>query len=156
NDVVGKFNCAFDARIRGIDEIHIDFAYLVHNPKAARWGIKERYQSLRENVLPGVLLNVIQSTWPVNATLNEITNFGRWTLNDVHDRLAFVHAFHHPSAVQRPGVTGLTAAGGIKRRAVESDGSPPTNSLSDINDAGVKLDQMRVRVIEPFGPGHDV
>jgi hypothetical protein len=71
-----------------------------------------------------------------------------------HARLAVVDAFNNSRAVERAGVTRLTAASRIKRRAVENDTAPTTNAIRYVNHTSFKLDKMRVGIIESLGYGH--
>src|SRR5215217_8443394 len=57
-------------------------------------------------------------------------------------------------AVERARITRLPTARRIKRSAVEHDCSPTTDAVSDIDNASIKLDQMRIRIIKTFSYGH--
>jgi hypothetical protein len=48
----------------------------------------------------------------------------------------------------------LTTASRIKRSAIENERGPATDAIGDVDDACVKLDQMRIGIIETFGYRH--
>jgi predicted metalloprotease with PDZ domain len=106
-------------------------------------------------VLAGVLLNVIEAAGPVDSALYRGANRRRWSLYYMKHGLALVDAFNDPSAVKRSRIARLSAARGIKSCAVERDCGPAADSLRYLNDARVKLDQMRIGVIETFGYRHE-
>src|ERR1051326_2908613 len=73
-----------------------------------------------------------------------------------HTVLAVVDALLHTRAVECSSVTRLTAAGRIKRCAVEHDRGPTTDAIAQINHTSVKLDQMRVGIIKTFSYSHTI
>ena len=81
-------------------------------------------------MLAGVLLHMIQTARPIDSSFYSRANFGRPSLNHMqHAVLFIVDTFDHAQTVERAGVAGLTAAGGIKSRAIERDGSPAADAL---------------------------
>jgi hypothetical protein len=71
-----------------------------------------------------------------------------------HSVLLIVNALENFAVSKRAGIAWLSAARWIKRRAVESHCGPAANALGFVDDSRVKLDQMRIVVIEAFCNGH--
>jgi hypothetical protein len=88
-----------------------------------------------------VLLHVIETAWPIDSSSHDRIASRRNTLDHVkHALLAVVDAFHYTRAVERSGITRLSAARGIERSAIENDRSPSTHAIGHVNHASFKLD----------------
>jgi hypothetical protein len=112
-------------------------------------------ERLRQNVLAGVLLYVVQPARPINSSSNDRIARRRETLHDVkHATFTIIDALGHARAVERARVAGLSAAGRIKSRAIEHDRAPATDTFRRVDYASFKLDQMRVVIIEAFSRWH--
>src|SRR6266498_3987450 len=68
--------------------------------------------------------------------------------------VAFVNTFGYSSTIKSARVTWLTTSGWIKRSAVQSNGGPVDNALTNIDDASVKFNQMGIGVIQTFSWAH--
>jgi predicted metalloprotease with PDZ domain len=68
--------------------------------------------------------------------------------------LAIVDTLDNARTVECAGVARLAAAGRIKRGAIEHDGGPATDAVSDVNHSRFKLDQVRVGVVKTFSHRH--
>ena len=155
DDIVRQLNRTFNHLRRGIVQLNIDLTRRIEHAKAASRSVEEVDKRLRQNVLARVLLQVVQPSRPVDAPAHNITTTRRRTLDHVqHTLVAIVDALDHAHAVERTRVTRLATASRIKRSAIENEGGPATDTISDIDDASVKLDQMRIGIIETFGYSH--
>src|SRR5215204_2994299 len=61
NYVVRQFNSTFDHFITWAGKLDVNFAGVMQHPKAARGRFEQSDESLRENVLAGVLLDVVEA-----------------------------------------------------------------------------------------------
>jgi hypothetical protein len=113
-------------------------------------------EGLREDVLPRVLLQMIETARPINPSLDLRAHLRRRAFDDVpHDaRLFFVNAFDDARRAERACVARLAAASRVKRGAVERDGEASRPFVRDVEDARVELREMRVVIIEAFGHAH--
>ena len=66
DDIVSQLNCAIDDSIAGVRQFHINLANLIEHAETARWRIEQGDECLRENVLAGVLLNMIETPRPID------------------------------------------------------------------------------------------
>ena len=149
--IVRELNCAFDYFCSWIIELDVDFARRFHHAKTSRRSVEERDESLRENVLAGVLLYVVQASSPIDSPAHDCITTRRGALDHMkHAVVAVVDALNHTRTVERSSVARLSAARWIKRRAIENHRGPTTDALSDIYYASFKLDQMRIGIIETF------
>jgi len=100
----------------------------------------------REQVLPGVLLHMIEAPVPIeNAIDRPIRHRSR---HPMRDTFALVDHLNNRDAPDRPGIERLPAGGGIKGRAIEVSGGAPAGCLED---AGSKVAEVAIVVVEPFG-----
>ena len=67
--------------------------------------------------------------------------------------IAIINTLDDSRAVKSAGVAWLPAACWVKGGTIEYDSGPATDAFSNIDDTRVKLDEMRIRVLESFG-GH--
>ena len=95
---------------------------------------KSRVENRGQNVLPGVLLHMIEAPIPINTSLHR-TNFNRLVDNMEHF-LFFVDHIDDTRISNQPRIVGLAAGGGIKRGAIQfyaprcyRPGSPPKSLL---------------------------
>src|SRR6185503_9106142 len=99
-----------------ITQIHINLTRSFEHTKTPRGRVEKRDERLRENVLPGVLLHVVQSTRPVHTPVHNRTTRRRRTLDHVqHTIVTVVDALNHARSVERSGVAWLAASSRIKR-----------------------------------------
>jgi hypothetical protein len=96
---------------------------------------------LRENVLTGVLLHMIQPPQPIYAAFYNRSTCGCRALNNMqHAIITIVDTLNDSRAIEGAGVAWLTAARRIERRLIEDHCRPATDAFSDIDDASFKLD----------------
>ena len=65
-----------------------------------------------EEMLPGVLLHVIEAARPVDDPAHQLQVARRWRREHVRDAIALVDDVGHGDAAQRAGVERLSAGGG--------------------------------------------
>ena len=101
-----------------------------------------------KNVLPGVLLHLVEAVRPVDRARD--ARAFRVAIEHVGDGFAFIDDIEDWNAGDRSMVRGLSARVRIKRRAVEID----ANTISlwrSAQNIRLKLAQVTVAVVEPFG-----
>jgi hypothetical protein len=152
DDFVGALDGALDALVRRVGQFDIYFRGVGRHAEAAGLRAEQLDESLRENVLPGVLLHVVEAARPIDAAAH-LGPFGRGVaLYDVEHALRLsVDALDDAGAAERAGVRRLPAAGRVEGRAVERDGRAAVVRARQGQDARVELGQVRVVVVEPFG-----
>jgi hypothetical protein len=127
--------------------IKIDRRRRTAQVKADRPGGQLALERRRQQVLPGVLLHVIEPAVPVDMPAHAAVLFER-AIDQMRDvAILVVEDVEHPGLVERPDVEGLPAGGGIKRRAIEHH-FPLVVLALHFAHHGVELDQVRVCVIE--------
>ena len=67
--LVREIDCPLDFFVRRIFEGNVDFALVFHYPKAVGARIKQFDESRGQNVLAGVLLHVVETTFPIDLAL---------------------------------------------------------------------------------------
>ncbi len=140
--------------MRRLRQLNINLRPVFHHAEATRRCAEERDEGLREEVLAGVLLQVIEASRPIDDPAHARANVGYCAREDVKHAFAFeVKALNDGRAVERAGVKGLTAARRVESGAVEDDGGAPVAGLGDADNLRVKFRQVRVVVVEAFG-GH--
>jgi hypothetical protein len=113
----------------------------MQHAKAARWRFEESYECLREDVLAGVLLHVIEAPGPIDSSLDPGTYIRRASLDDMQYAVVLVvYALKDSFTVERSRVARLTATGWIKRGAIECHGSPTANAIGLVGNERFKLD----------------
>ena len=80
-DLVCQIDCLLDAFVGRIVECHVNFAFVLEHAKTTRWGIELADKCCRENVLPGVLLDMIEPSQPVDLAVNRFAHLRNWTLD---------------------------------------------------------------------------
>src|SRR6476660_5810710 len=71
NDIVRQLDRAFDNFSSGINQLNINLTRLLQHAKTLRRRVEELHKCLRKNVLPGVLLHVVQPARPIDTTGND-------------------------------------------------------------------------------------
>src|SRR6185369_4030788 len=155
DDIVRQLDRALNHFGRRIVKLNIDLARRLEHAKAACRSIEERDERLRENVLARVLLHVVQPARPIDSPSYHITATRRRARDHVqHTFVTIVDTLHHAYAIERAGITRLTAAGRIKRSAIENECGPATDAITDIDDASFKLNQMRIGIVKTLSYSH--
>lgn len=143
DDAVGKLDRLVNFLFRRSFKRHVNLGILVEHPKTARLRVEEGDESLRENVLARVLLNVVQAARPIDASLNNCASQQAAALQDVkHALFACVYALYDARVIECSSVARLPASHRVERCAVECDGHPPADALRYPCDASLKLRQM--------------
>jgi hypothetical protein len=76
-------------------------------------------------------------------------------LNDVQNSVvAIIDALYDARTIQNASIAGLAAAGWIEGSAIKNDSRPTTDTLSHVNHASFKLNEMGVVVVKTFGGLH--
>src|SRR6476659_8855733 len=76
-------------------------------------------------------------------------------MNDMQNAVIFsIDAINDARISERAGIVGLTAAGGIKRRAIKNDGDCAIIAFAQIDYERVELEQTRIAVIKSFSCAH--
>ena len=101
-------------------------------------------------MLAGVLLYVIESTWPIDTAIYFGANFWRRSLKHMKDAVvAIINAFHDSGTVKGSRITRLSATSGIKRRPIQNNLCPATDLFTHVKDTSVEFDEMEARSPEP-------
>src|ERR1044072_6983840 len=155
DDVVRESNCALDALGGWITQIHIDLTRSFKHTETPSGRVEKRHECLRENVLSRVLLDVVPPAGPVHTPVHSFITQRRLTFNQVQQTIvSVVDALDHSHVIERSGVAWLTAAGGIKRSAIEHDRGPTADAITLVHNTSVKLQQMGIGIVESFGYRH--
>ena len=152
DDLVGAVNGPLDTLVGRVGEVNVHLGGVGHHAEAARLRAEEFDERLREDVLPRVLLHVVEPPRPIYTPAHRRAHLRRSTFDDVQHAVAFgVNALDHARPAERARVCGLSAARRVEGRAVERDDRALGVGGRDRGDEGVELGQVRVRVVEPFG-----
>jgi hypothetical protein len=109
-----------DALVRRRFQLHVNLARLGEHAEAARLRAEQFDERLREDVLPRVLLHVVEAARPVNAPAHLRALCRRFALEDVeHVAVLFFDALDDARRAERAGVSRLPAARRVEGRAVE-------------------------------------
>src|ERR1051325_12198610 len=101
DNVVGQRERLFDVLVGGVLEREVYLGRFVHHAEAARLRPVESDECLREDVLTGVLLNMIEAAVPVHAALDDGADLRRAALYDVeHVSVLLVYAFDDGRAIE--------------------------------------------------------
>src|SRR5713226_1760808 len=114
----------------------------MHSTRLRTQGAQTR---LRQDVLTGVLLHVIEAAQPIHRALYCPLQALR---NHVHDPvlLVFEHV-DHGEIIQRPGVVGLSSRGRVEGCAIEDHADMGITGMH-VDDRRVELTQVAVRVVQ--------
>jgi hypothetical protein len=154
NDVVrtsfGLFHVTRDNRWR----VKVDGRDVTAEMKGHGGKPEQLKECRRKQVLAGVLLHVVDATWPIDGA-SHLAWFNRGG-RVMHDTMAVVSIRHfdHIRTAQLSRIVRLPARGGVKRGAIEDDAP----SLAEVfrigfarQDIRVELAQKRVVVIKAVG-----
>ena len=100
----------------------------------------------REQMLPGVLLHVVEAPRPIDLARHLAVRRER-RRETVRNALLLIHHFDHRHPGDRPSIERLSARSRIKERAVQVHGAPVPGAL---HYARLKFAPVGIGVIEPF------
>lgn len=110
-----------DSFISRVVEFDINLALVFQHAEAARRRIEQIYEGSRQNMLPRMLLQVIEPPQPIDLAAHPVANFRRRSLDDMQHTLVFsFEAINNARVPQHSRIVRLTAAGRIKRGAIQS------------------------------------
>src|SRR5215471_7607970 len=142
DNLVGKIDCLFNFFIARIIERHVDFAFVLEHPKTMRRRVKQFDEGLRQNMLTGVLLHVVQPPHTIDSSMNRVTDFRNRPLDNVQHAFIFgIDAINYTGVSKRPQISGLATSGWVKCSAVEGYCDLPIFALVDTQDPSVKFQQ---------------
>src|SRR5438132_14344450 len=124
---------------------HVNLSFMFKHAKNTRWGIELADKCCRENVLPSVLLDMIEPSQPVDLAVNHFAHLRNWTLDHMDYAVIIrIQAIDDPPIPQAPCIVGLAAASGIEGGAIERDGHGSIIAFVHANYERIKFKQMRV------------
>ena len=134
---------------------HVDGGYLGAQMKANRLRLEQIDQHSRQQVLPAVLLHVIEAARPVDAASDFVASHRSG--GDVRDPLVLLNHFEDRDAGNHTQVVRLAARGGIESGLIEIEAAAVRASLNDappeLSEVAVVVVQARGHALLPEGPG---